>query len=150
MGQAVDIRAISTSHYNTGLELAKSAVKELYGIQEFNMMEFNFKIKNLFVMPGNVTRGIFVDDHMVGFVICSQNEMLWSNQKKLSIDFFYITAEHRSPDNISKIYAYIEDYAFTNGYDSITFDDSLPYFSDHVKSFDQTKQISTIYEREVI
>jgi|DEB0MinimDraft_6_1074348.scaffolds.fasta_scaffold132139_2 hypothetical protein len=150
MGQTIDIKAISTSHYNTGLELAKSAVKELYGVQEFNMMEFNFKVKNLFVMPGNVTRGIFVDDHMVGFVICSQNEMLWNDQKKLSIDFFYITAEHRSTDNISKIYAYIEDYAFTNGYDSIRFDDSLPYFSDHVKSFDQTKQISTIYEREVI
>ena len=150
MGQTIDIKAISTSHYNTGLELAKSAVKELYGVQEFNMMEFNFKVKNLFVMPGNVTRGIFVDDHMVGFVICSQNEMLWNDQKKLSIDFFYITAEHRSTDNISKIYAYIEDYAFTNGYDSIRFDDSLPYFADYVKDSIEAKEIATVYEKELI
>lgn len=150
MGQTLDIRAITQQDYSAGLELAKSAVKELYGIEKFNAIEFNFKVKNLFVFPGNVTRGIFVDNKMVGFVICSHNEPLWNDDKKLSIEFFYIDENNRTEENMNKIYAYVENYAYSNGYSSIRFYDSLPYVADHIKSFSETKKISTMYEKEVI
>ena len=150
MGQTLNFKAISQQHYTKGLELAQTAVKELYAVQELDTVDFNFKIKNLFVMPGNVTRGIFIGDNMIGFIICSHNELLWSNDKKLSVEFFYMEQSHNTEDNINEVYAYIENYAFTNGYGSITFTDSLPYFADYVKGLDETKTIATMYEKEVV
>jgi hypothetical protein len=144
------IRDIQPKDYATGMDLIKAAVKDYVGEFKIDPIEFNFKAKNFFVMPGNISRGIFIDDLLVGFVVCTHYETLWNNEKKLYIELFYIESEHRTQDNINKIYTYIEDYAYTNGYSSIRFDDSLPYFSDYVKDSIDAKQISTMYEKELI
>ena len=150
MGQTIAIKEIQPQHYGEGMELVKSAIMDYVGKFDIDPIDFNFKAKNFFVTPGNISRAILCDDEIIGFFVCTHYDSLWNNEKKLSMELFYLKAEHRTEININKVYAYIENYAFTNGYVSIQFDDSLPYFSDHVKSFDQTKQISTIYEREVI
>ena len=150
MGQTLEIKEIHSQHYAEGMELLKTAVADYVGKFDIDPMEFNFKAKNFFVTPGNISRGIFVDNHMIGFFVCTHYETLWNNEKKLSVELFYLKSEHRTEININKVYAYIENYAFSNGYSSIQFDDSLPYFSDYVKSFDETRQVSVKYEKEVI
>jgi hypothetical protein len=149
MGQTIAIKEIQPQHYGEGMDLLKEAIRDYVGKFDIDPIDFNFKAKNFFVTPGNISRAIFLDNQMIGFVVCTHYETLWNNEKKLSVELFYLKAEHRSEENINKVYAYVEHYAFSNGYASIQFDDSLPYFSDYVKSFDETRQVSVKYEKEL-
>ena len=146
----LNIRDIQTKDYATGMDLIKAAVKDYVGEFKIDPIEFNFKAKNFFVTPGNITKGIFMNDRLIGFVVCTHYETLWNNEKKLCIELFYIESEHRTQNDINEIYTYIEDYAHTNGYSSIRFDDSLTYFADYVKDSIQAKKIATVYERQLI
>jgi len=147
MGQT--IKAITQEHYSDGLDLAKQSIKELYGIEKFDPIDFNFKVKNLFVLPGNITRGIFIDGKMIGFFIMSEHNILWNNDKKLSIDFFYAQPEFRTRENMDTIYNYVEDYALTHKFSSIMFNDQLPFFANHICDNNDVVKLSTQYEKDM-
>lgn len=138
---------IQPQHYAEGIELTKSAMKEIYGVDVD--MKFNFQIKNTFIMPGNISRAILIDNEMVGFYLLEQNYSLWNDQKSLTLLYFYIKPEHRSDENYAKIQAHIDDYAITNGYSSFSFSDSVPFFGEYLKNNTEAKQSTTVYERQI-
>lgn len=147
MGQTViQIKSIKPENYADVLELSKTAVKELYQ-QPIVDMTFNFKIKNIFVTPGNITRGIFLDDKLVGVFLCEGKELLYNNNKKLIISFFYVKEEIRNDEYLKDIYDYIEQYALTNNYVGLGFDDQLPFLSSYMSLLDSFEKKSNYFEK---
>ncbi len=141
----MEIREIRESDYKSAIEISNLAVKELYGIEP--SMNFNFKIKNVFVTPGNVARAIFVDKMMVGLFLLTEERFIHNDTKKMNINFFYVLQEYRTVENMNKIYDFIENFAVVNGSKSIGFDSSLPYFSNHMVDNFDVKQQSIHFEK---
>ena len=55
----MEIREIREKDYASAIDVSNIAIKELFGTGP--AFDFNFKIKNVFVTPGNVTRAIYVE-----------------------------------------------------------------------------------------
>ena len=141
----MEIREIREQDYASAIEVSNKAIKELYGVDP--EMDFNFKIKNVFVTPGNVTRAIFIDKMVVGLIVLTEQRYIHNSKKKLNINFFYLLGEFRTKENLDNIFAYIQNFAVTNGNEKIGFDSSLPFFSNHLVDNFDVKQQSIHFEK---
>lgn len=142
----MEIREIREKDYAKAIELATLAIKELYGVAKPEL-DFNFKIKNVFVTPGNITRAMFQDDMMVGLFVVQEQRFLHNDKKKANVNFFYMLPEYRTNERMDQVFEYIENFAITNGNFALGFDTSLPFFSNHVMNNFDVKQESIHFER---
>ncbi len=147
MGETImEIREIREKDYASAIDVSNIAIKELFGTEP--AFDFNFKVKNVFVTPGNVTRALYVDKMMVGLFVLTEERFIHNDKKKLNINFFYILEEYRTKENMDEVFRFIENFALTNGNVSIGFDSSLPHFSNHlVDTVSDVKQQSIHFEK---
>ena len=141
----MEIREIREKDYASAIDVSNIAIKELFGTEP--AFDFNFKIKNVFVTPGNVTRAIYVDEMMVGLFVLTEERFIHNDKKKLNINFFYILEEYRTKENMVEVYKFIENFAYTNGNESIGFDSSLPHLSNFLVENIDVKQQSIHFEK---
>ena len=73
---SIAIKEIQPQHYGEGMDLLKEAIRDYVGKFDIDPIDFNFKAKNFFVTPGNISRAIFLDNQMIGFVVCTHYETL--------------------------------------------------------------------------
>ena len=82
----MEIREIRESDYAGAIEISNLAMKELYNVEP--TMDFNFKIKNIFVTPGNVAKIVMKDKMIVGIFVMTEERFIHNDKKKMNVNFF--------------------------------------------------------------
>ncbi len=141
----MEIREIRESDYDGAIEISNLAMKELYNVEP--TMDFNFKIKNIFVTPGNVAKIVMKDKMIVGIFVMTEERFIHNDKKKMNVNFFYMLPEYRTEDAMNQVYEYVANFAVCNGSESVGFDTSLPFFSNHMIDNFELKKTAVSFEK---
>jgi hypothetical protein len=151
MGQTVDlkVRKLTPLDAGAGLLLAQESIEEMeLKDKDFDPILFNFKVKNMFVTPGVEMYGLYIEKDMIGFIVISETQMLWSTLKKLNLEFLYLKKEFRTWENIETCITMLEKKMIEIGYESIMIADDNPLIPEDILLKRNYKIVRKVYEKE--
>lgn len=124
----LEVRKLSKFDVGPGLMLAQESIEELnLKDSTFDPILFNFKVKNMFVTPGVSMFGLYHSEQLVGFIVFSEQQMLWTSLKKIFFEFLYLRKEHRTMENVEYIVDLLEKKMIEEGYESVIIGDDNPF-----------------------
>lgn len=105
----MEVKKLSQYDVGAGLMMAMESIEDLKLKDDtFDPMIFNFKIKNMFVTPGVHMFGLYENQEMIGFIVLSDQQMLWTSLKKVFLEFLYFKREYRNEQNVEYILELLE------------------------------------------
>jgi len=144
----IEVKKLSKYDVGAGLMLATESIEDLKLKDEtFDPMMFNFKIKNMFVTPGVTMFGLFEKEEMIGFVVLSDQQMLWTSLKKVFLEFLYFKRGYRSEENVEYILELLEKMMIEDGYESVIVGDDNPFVPHDLLDKRNYKVTKRIYEK---
>ena len=144
----LEVKRLTSYDIGPGIALAMEGIEDL-ALKDatFDPIMFNFKIKNMFVTPGVNTFGLYSNTMLVGFLVFSEQQMMWSSMKKILFEFLYLKKEYRSDENIEYIVDLLEKKMIEEGYESVIVSNNNPFISEELLQKRNYKATTTVYEK---
>ena len=144
----MEVKKLSQYDVGAGLMMAMESIEDLKLKDDtFDPMIFNFKIKNMFVTPGVHMFGLYENQEMVGFIVLSDQQMLWTSLKKVFLEFLYFKREYRNEQNVEYILELLERKMIEDGYESVIVGDDNPFVPHDLLDKRNYKVTKKIYEK---
>lgn len=144
----IEVKKLGKFDVGAGLMMATESIEDLKLKDEtFDPMIFNFKIKNMFVTPGVHMFGLYEGQEMIGFIVLSDQQMLWTSLKKVFLEFLYFKRGHRNEENVEYILELLEKKMIEEGYESVIISDDNPFVPHDLLDKRNYKTTKRIYEK---
>jgi len=109
------VRQLISKDINNVLLLAYKAVYERGWVdKDFNKLDFNFKVKSVFVNANNQCYGLFDDDRLVGFAVANLGFLPWVMKRKCLIELIHTDTEHRNCEDYQMLFDAIMQFCDEN------------------------------------